>query len=521
MTGTSGSTMPGQCSSTASFAPARLWRITDEQYIKVVAQVFGVRMPPGITAKDSAPFEYTNYSEAPEGNTTSLYHTAAQTAAQAAVASNLNVFLPCGSAAPSDACVEAFIRHRVARAFGRSLADSEVQDLLGIYHTGATTESPGAGVRLVIETTLQSPSFLYRTELGAPAAGGTTGKVALTAHELASAVSFALLDSVPDDPLWLKAEDASLLNPAVLAAEVDRLLALPAVQTNLSDKASFWLGIEKLRSIIPKDPTLFPEFTPQVTQDLYASAKLFVQDLFAHGTVTDLLTSPRMYMNTKLATVYGIAGVTSANLARVDDQSGQRSSGILTQPAVLAAWSHPNGGDVVHRGLFIYNALVCGPAIPQPPGNATTVAATFPANATEREKAHLRAIAPEGCVACHGKFDPLGLTTERYDPIGRYKATDATGAPIDSSSVIAGLGPDLDGPASGLPDLVAKLKTGPRVANCAVRNMYAFTLGRSALDDTSCALQDVTTHFAASGSFTDFFRSVLTSPAFLTRDVGP
>jgi hypothetical protein len=265
---------------------------------------------------------------------------------------------------------------------------------------------------------------------------------------------------------------------------------------------------------------LFPEFTPQVTQDLYTSAKLFVRDLFARGTVSDLLTSSHMYVNANLATVYGVPGVTSTDFVRVDDQSGQRSSGILTQPAVLAAWSHPDRGDVVHRGLFIYNALVCGPTIPAPPPNALMVAMTFPANATERELAHFRATAPQGCGACHGKFDPLGLTTERYDPIGRYKATDANG-PIDSSTILAGLGPDLDGPASGLPDLVAKLKKGPRVTTCAVRNMYAFTMGRSALDDTSCALQDVTTRFAASGSFTDFFRAVLTSPAFLTRDVGP
>src|SRR5260370_651634 len=348
VTGTSGSTAPGQCSSTASFAPARLWKITDEQYIKVVAQVFGVRMPPGITAKDSAPPEYTNYSEAPEGDTTGAYHTPAQTAAQAAVSSNLNVFLPCGGASPSDACVESFIRHRVARAFGRPLADPEVQDLLGVYHTGVMTETPAVGIRLIIEATLQSPSFLYRTELGVPAAGASTAKVTLTAHELAQAVSFALLDSVPDDALWQKAEDGSLLTPSVMASEVDRLLALPAVQTNLSDKASFWLRLEQLRSIVPKDQTLFPEFTAQVTQDLYASAKLFVQDLFAHGTISDLLTSSRLYMNTNLATVYGVPGVTSTSLTGVNDPSGQRSAGILTQPAVLAAGSHPHSRAPVH-----------------------------------------------------------------------------------------------------------------------------------------------------------------------------
>jgi len=62
--------------------------------------------------------------------------------------------------------------------------------------------------------------------------------------------------------------------------------------------------------------------------------------------------------------------------------------------------------------------------------------------------------------AVHGRFDPLGLTTERYDPIGRYHETDATG-PIDQSSVLVTLGPDLDGPINGVGELGAKLAQGP------------------------------------------------------------
>jgi hypothetical protein len=514
------------CSADASLAPARVWRISDQQYVNAVSQVFGIRVSPEVTEADTQPADFTNFSEAPnltvQANVATAYQLAAHTAAQAAVNANLGVFLPCGQVAPNDACVERFVRNRVARAFGRPLADTEVQDLIALYHAGLA-DNAATGIRLIIEAALQSPSFIYRSEIGGAtrAAGPASGKVALSAFELAGAVSFALLDSVPDDTLWAKAMDGTLLTPTVLAAEVDRLLASPGVQANLGAKAGFWLGVEKLRSIVPKNTTIFPDFTPELKQNLYDSAQMFVQDLVAHGNLSDLLTSRRMYVNANLAKVYGIPGVTSTSLVPVDLQLPERSAGILTQPAVLAAWSHPDRGDVVHRGLFIYNALVCGSTVPAPPANAAAVAATFPANATERELATLRATSPQGCVACHGLFDPLGLSTERYDAIGRYAAVDSMGKAIDSSTTITRLGPDLDGAISDLPDLVAKLKSGTRVAECASRNLAVFVLGRSVTEDNSCAMQQVKSRFASSGSFTDYYRAMLTSPGFLTRDVGP
>ena len=526
--GGSGAAGPAACTASASLAPARIWRITDEQYVNVVAQVFGVRVPPEVTEADTQPADYTNFSEAPkltvQASVANAYQLAAHNAALGAVTANLAVFLPCGQVAPTDACVERFIRNRVARAFARPVTDAEVTDLLALYHAGLV-DNVATGIRLIIEATLQSPSFLYRTEIGASGAGGgsglTSGSVTLTATEVADAVSFSLLDSVPDDSLWQKALDGSLLNPGVLASEVDRLLASPAVQTNLGNKAGFWLGVEKLRSIVPKNTTLFPEFTAELKQNLYDSAKMFVGDLLTHGNLSDLLTSRRMYVNANLAKVYGIPGVTGTSLVPMDVQLPERSAGILTQPAVLAAWSHPDRGDVVHRGLFIYNALVCGSTVPAPPANAATVAATFPKDATERELANLRATNAAGCGACHALFDPLGLATERYDPIGRYNMVDAANKVIDSSTVITRLGPDLDGPVADLPDLVAKLKSGKRVSECAARNLAVFVLGRSVVDDHSCALQQVKDRFAATGTFTDYYRAMLTSPGFGTRDVGP
>lgn len=506
----------GPCDQAASLGPARVWRLTDQQYVKSVAQVFGVVVPPEVTAPDTQPADFTNLSEivSVDGRAAAAYSTTAESAARAAVRANLATFVPCGS---SDSCVQSFIRNRVSRAFRRPVTDAEVTSLMGLYRMGAA-DDVATGLEMIIEATLQSPSFLYRTEIGAPVAGGPTARVALTPFEVATAVSFALLDSVPDDTLWKKAEDRSILKPSVLAGEIDRLMALPEAQETVSHNAGFWLGVERLHQTEKETSAgYFPEFTPDLKQSLYDSTRLFVRDVITRGKVTDLLTSPRMYVNDGLAKVYGLPGGMGSNLVATDVSTPERSGGILTQPAVLAAFSRPDRGDPIHRGLFIYNSIICGTSLPEPPANALGIASTFPKDASERELANLRATNSNGCGACHGSFDPLGLATEKYDPIGRYHETDAKGAPIDSSAVL-NLGSDLSGTITGLPDLIGKLKTGRRVSDCAATNMAQFVLGRSVVGDNSCAMQEAKNQFAASGSFTDYFRALLTSPGFLTRD---
>lgn len=519
--GTSGNSSGGagvSCDATGS-APlgfARVWRLTDEQYVNAVRDTFGVTMPAEITGVAETTGEYVNYSEAApkiDLKIATLYQTAAHQAAVTASKAHLKTFLSCGEQAPSDVCVTQLIKNRVSRAFGRPLAEDEVQGLLGVYKASGT-DGPTVGVQLVIEAALQAPSFLYRSELGPQQAGGPTGKVTLTPHEIASAMSFALMDSVPDDALWATAQDGSLADPAVRAAQVERLLALPAVQKNLSHKAGFWLGVERL-GITHKDET-FPEYTAQVQADLYKSTQLFVEEIFSKGTVTDLLTSKRMYLNEPLAKLYNITGtgLTGSELKPVDVQAPERAMGILSQPGVISAFSRPNRGDPIHRGLFIYNSLVCGRAVGAPPPGATQVDTDLPKDMTERQRAEYRAT--HTCRACHAIFDPLGLASEKYDAIGRYSETDANGAPIDSTSTITNLSPELDGPITGLPDVAARLKVGRRVSDCAVTNLTQYALG--AQQNDKCALQTVQDKFATTGSFADYYRALFNSPGFVVRD---
>jgi Protein of unknown function (DUF1592)/Protein of unknown function (DUF1588)/Protein of unknown function (DUF1595)/Protein of unknown function (DUF1587) len=502
------------CDPDASLAPARVWRLTDEEYVNVVRSVFGVIMPPEVSQAQVNTGDFSNLSEGVmvSDPIALSYQKVAHQAAQQAVTSHLDRFLPCGSQNPSDACVEGFIRNRVSRAFGRPVTAEEVQGLMGVYKT-AGPDGASTGIRLIIEAALQSGSFLYRSELGPLKDGGPTAKVALTPYEVASALSFATVDSAPDDELWDAAQSGKLTTPAGVAAQVERLLALPEAQAHLSHTAGFWLGIERLQ-IAQKSLTLFPEFTDVVQQDLYKSGQLFVQDLFTHGTVKDLLSSKRLYVNESLAKLYGIAGVTGSGFMPVDSPLAERSGGILTQPGVMAATDQrPDRGDVIHRGLFIYRSLVCGASIGTPPANATAVDAGLAPNATERDRANFRATAPQGCGACHGMFDAFGLATERYDPIGRYTPA------VDSTAVISDrLGPALAGPVAGLPELISKLQQGRMVSDCAAANLGQMTLGRQVQADLSCAVQGVKDKFASSGSFIDFYRALLTSPGFVTRD---
>jgi hypothetical protein len=511
---TGGTNQTGVCTENVALANARIWRLTDAQYGNAVRQVFGVKLPAEITEADTGTGEFTNLSELTpvNNNTIAAYQTVAKDAARQAVTSHFDSFLSCGA---NDGCAEQFIRNRIARAFGRRLDGPEVSGYLDLFHKGLT-ESPQVGVRLMIEAVLQSPSFIYRTELGAPTPGGGSGQVTLTPHEIATSLSFSLTNSVPDETLWQKADSGALADPAVLAAEVERLLDMPETKANLSQLAGYWLGVERFKRT-EKDTAKYPEFTSALKADMHKSAQLFVQDLLATGSVTDLLGSKRMFLNESMAAAFGIPGVTGPDMRPVEVALPERGYGILSQPGVLAAYSRPTRGDPIHRGLFVFYGLACAGQIPAPPPGALEIAKTFPPDATERELAGLRA-ANATCKACHARFDPMGLATERFDPMGRYLEADASG-PIDQSSVLA-ISSDLEGPINGVGELAAKLAQGRRLSDCAATNLALLTLGRDDVkSDTSCALQGVKDEFARTGKFRDFYKALATSPAFIKRDV--
>jgi hypothetical protein len=514
--------VPTPCVPTASFAPARFSLISDDQYRNVVRDAFGVTLPTSMTitttASSSGSYSYNENAQV-ETTTLQAYLRAADQVA-AMLTSTSTTVAPCKMGAVDDACLQQYLGKTLPIAWRRPPTDAEIAGLLSIFD-GAAMDGQARQMQLVLEAALLHPAFLYRSEIGKDAATAS-GKVQLTPYEVASAISFALLNSSPDAELFAKAQDGTIMEASVLAAEVTRLMALPGVRASLSKKVSYYLDFEAL-PFAQKDAATFPEFAA-LQSTLYQSAQLFLSDVVWNGHFTDLFTSRRIYANQTMAEAYGLPAVAGTSLQPITTSGDAYSGGVLTQPALLAASAKKaDGDDVVHRGLWIHDNLLCAPPVMGPPAGAAAIAAMI--TGSTRQQALTR---DNGCGAsCHGHFDPFGLVTLSYDGIGRYRTTDPTttppGGPIDdSATVVSGVltdEPNAPVMLKSVADLAQIFATGRQVSDCAAGALATYVLEHDPSAQNSCELQALRDRFHQGGSFAELFTSILTSPAFLTRDL--
>ena len=115
----------------------------------------------------------------------------------------------------------------------------------------------------MIKAILASPSFLFRTELGPPTltadAQGNYPDTTLTPYEIASQLSFTLTGNLPDGSLMAAAADGSSGTTAGVTAQVERLMALPAAEPDLTDVVANWMGLGLVFAKV-KDPALVAAF---------------------------------------------------------------------------------------------------------------------------------------------------------------------------------------------------------------------------------------------------------------------
>jgi hypothetical protein len=162
-----------------------------------------------------------------------------------AVPSIRNRLGSCSLDAVDTTCAEDMISTFGKRAFRRPLQPTEQDWLLASYeHALSLGETPDGAMQHVVQVVLTAPQFLYRMEFDPDATDPTPH--ALSSYELASRLSYALWASMPDDALFALAQSDELLVPAVLEAEVDRLLADDRAETLATNFAAQWLGSGRL-----------------------------------------------------------------------------------------------------------------------------------------------------------------------------------------------------------------------------------------------------------------------------------
>src|SRR5690606_3906964 len=167
------------------------------------------------------------------------------------------VLAPCADpVGGADACADSFIESFGTRAYRRPLTDEDRAALRGLYEAGAQGATYEDGIELVIRGILQSPGFLYLTEIGD---GGTEPLVKLTPWELASALSYVVTGGPPDEALLRAAAEGTLDTPEGREAEVRRLFETEAGRVRTVRVVREWLGIDRIASTA-KDANVYPDF---------------------------------------------------------------------------------------------------------------------------------------------------------------------------------------------------------------------------------------------------------------------
>lgn len=392
-------------------------------------------------------------------------------------------------------CARAWLESTGARVFRRPLGVTEIERWLGVYQVGRDNPDQGvlphtSGMALVIAGTLQSPWFLYRSELGEL---GADGRYALTSYEIAAELSYFLWAAPPDDDLWAAAVRDELRDPAAIESHARRLLASPKARASIDRFTAQWLGVDRLETVA-RDPMLYAAFTPAVRAAMGEEAARQVAAAVQRGaTLADVLGGRTTWVNADLARYYGVAAPTSVDAAGFGEVDAASRPGILASGAVLTTHARSNSSSPIHRGKLVRERLLCQELPPPPPGvNARPPPLDPTLTTRERYLAHATDAA---CSGCHKLMDPIGFAFEHYDGIGRYRA-DEGGLPIDASGeILASDGSD--GAFDGVGALGAHLATSAEVHDCFSIQWVRWAYGVEEDAQLGCLVDEIEDAFEA------------------------
>jgi len=369
-------------------------------------------------------------------------------------------------------CATEIITNPAERAFRRPLEQEDVDSLVGFFESSRLSQDFEASVKEAVSAILVSPHFIYRAEGGAQEGES----ILLSDLELASRLSFFLWSSLPDEELLTLANEKKLGEPAVLKAQISRMIADDRAKTLVEDFAFQWLNLAKLDEISPNGglfryASRFLDPRPMFKQEL----SLFIDSILrSDQSVVRLLDSDYTFLNERLAAHYGIENVKGSAFRKVslDDQYRK---GLLGKGAILMLTANPNRTSPVLRGAWILERILASPP-PPPPPNVETDLAQKPGQAPQTLRARLEQHRENpSCYTCHGVLDPLGFALENFNTVGQFQEYD-----LDTLSLIDASGVLPDGTRITSPgDLVTALVTrSDEFVQSLTEHLMTYALGR-------------------------------------------
>ncbi|MBY0506391.1 MAG: DUF1592 domain-containing protein [Bryobacteraceae bacterium] len=407
--------------------------------------------------------------------------------------------------------LERFLR----QAFRRPVTGAEVDRYLALYDRAALRDDPyEERIKLALKAVLVSPAFLLRAEQPST----KPGIQPLSSHELASRLSYFLWSTMPDAELSALADQGRLLDSAVLAAQVERMLDDPRSRVFANSFTGQWLGTKDLGGrVAPTTNDVADFYTPEVAADLREEPVMLLQHILGENrSLLDLLTANYTYLTERLVRFYQLDLPLKGNVFQKVTWPDERRAGVLGMGSVLAMTSSSRQTSPVLRGAWVLDTLFGTPVPPPPPDvPPLDTAAAKKQKITVRQKL-LKHREDQTCATCHNLMDPIGFGLENFDWMGRWRTHD-NGQPIDAAGALPG-GDRFDGPVQLRGVL---LKRQDEFLRHFTAKIMGYALGRALQDADHCTVQKLVDAVAQDGyRARTLLREVVLSVPFRNAQAG-
>ena len=411
------------------------------------------------------------------------------------------------------------------RAYRRPVSPSEVDRKVALFQKLRNQEASfEATIISTLTAVLCSSNFLLISEPAEEVvdAESPIARRQLDDYELASRLSYFLWSSMPDDTLFDLASKEQLHQPAVLLAQVDRMIADPKSRGFSENFTAQWLDLAGVRRLAV-NPEYF-EFTEK-TKDLFEKESIqFVHHVMAQNlSIANFVDSDFVVLNPALARHYRIPEVSGGLQIRLVKKEHHRG-GLMTQASMLFGNSTGAETHPIKRGVWVLERLLDDPPPPPPPNvpdlpepEAKDEAAL---SLKERLIEHAQV---ESCRDCHSKIDPWGVAFENYNALGQWR--EGTSDPlvkqphqnvnIDPSTELRN-GRQIQ----NLDDLKNYILTEkkPQFRRAIVRKVLSYSLGRYLEFSDRSAVDSICEKLEQDGdSFQTLLKQIVLAEPFLTK----
>jgi Protein of unknown function (DUF1592)/Protein of unknown function (DUF1588)/Protein of unknown function (DUF1595)/Protein of unknown function (DUF1585)/Protein of unknown function (DUF1587) len=399
------------------------------------------------------------------------------------------------------------------RIYRRPLTTAETASYQKLFDAAASysgtlsTFAKGAGV--VLEAMLQSPHFLYRTELGAAGAP-------LSSYEMASKLSLWLRNSAPDSALLDSAAGGSLDTPDGAAAAAQKMLEEPAAKAVMRKFHGEFLHFDRYANL---SKVGVAGYDPAINEELAESSYLFFDKIFSQGLgLKDVFLSTKGFVGPKMAALYG-GGAAAPVSGFAEQELGSNRPGYFLQVPFLTLYAHNDEPDSIHRGVSISLDVLCSVLGP-PAGTIPPLPARMPGQTNRmRVDAHTN-----GCGSiCHNQIiNPLGFAFENFDGMGQFQETETHGTevlPIDASGAFN----FVEGKKSynNAAELMQVLSTDQQAHLCYSKKLADYALQRSLVQtDMPLITELATVSKSEGGSVKKILVDLVKKDAFRVRSGG-